>query len=142
MNAYRRWASLVVRTLDAERDPRTLVEWGRYLGASASTLRSRCAAVGQGAKASLDFARLLRLVAVSQAAGNRWDPAAELASCDPRTVQGLLIQAGLHHIPSGSPPPSITYFLRHQHVVSGDRILTDLTEALADHGVPVEPQDH
>jgi len=130
-----------VPILDAEQDPRTLAEWGRHVGASASKLRSRCAAAGQGAKTSLDFARLLRLVVRSQAAGNGWDPAVELSSCDPRTVQALLNQAGLESIPLGSTPPSVTFFLGHQRFVSEGRALADLKQALVHRGVLVEPRE-
>ena len=140
MNAYQRWVSVVLPVLDAERDPRTLAEWGRHVGASASTLRSRCAAAGQGAKASLDFARLLRLVVRAQAAGSGWDPAVELSSCDPRTAQALLGQAGLLNIPPGSTPPSVTFFLDGQRLVPEGRALADLKQALAHCGVLVEPR--
>ena len=133
MNAYQRWASVVVAVLDAEQDLQTLVEWGRHVGMSAGTLRSRCAAAGQSAKASLDFARLLRLVARSQAAGD-WDPAAELSSRDPRTVEALLRHGGLQGIPSG-PTPSVTFFLDQQSRVPEGRALAALKQALAHRGV-------
>ena len=141
MNAYQRWVSLIVPVLDAERDPRTLAEWGRQVGASASTLRSRCAAAGQGAKASLDFARLLRLVVRLQAAGDNWDPAAELSSCDPRTAQTLLSRGGFRGVLPGSTPPSVTFFLDHQRFVSEGRALADLKQALVHRGVLVEPRE-
>ena len=141
MNAYQRWASAIVAVLDAERDPRTLAEWGRHVGASGSTLRARCAAARQGAKASLDFARLLRLVAGSHAVGNGWEPPAELSSCDPRTVQTLLGQGGLQGFPSGSTPPSVAFFLGHQRLVPEGHALAALKQALAHHGVLVAPQE-
>ena len=129
MNAYERWVLVVVRVLDAEEDPRTLADWGREVGASTGTLRSRCAAAGQSAKASLYFARLLRIIGRAQAA-HRWDPPADLSSCDPRTVHRLVAEGGVEEFPSGSTPPTVAFFLGHQHIIPSGRALAELRLAM------------
>lgn len=139
MNAYERWVSAVLGLIDAGQDPCTLEAWGRQVGASASTLKSRCAAAGQGAKSSLDFARLLRLVVRLNRAGEGWDPA-ELCSCDPRTVCALLNRGGLQGIPVGSPPPSVCSFLDRQHLLSAGPAAGYLARALVNRGTPIEHQ--
>lgn len=134
MNAYERWVFVVLGLVDAGQDPCTLEAWGRQVGASTSTLKSRCAAAGQGAKASLDFARLLRLVVRSNRAGAGWDPA-ELGSCDPRTVCALLGRGGLRGLPIGSPPPSVGSFLDRQRCLSAGPAASYLARALVERGL-------
>lgn len=138
MNAYRRWASIVSRTIEMEHDPRTLADWGRHLGASRVTLLAWCAAAGQGAKASLDLARLLRLVVRSREHGHGWDPAAWLSASDPRTVRALLARGGLADPPSGSPQPAAGAFLDRQRFVRHDRALVCLKQELRNLGIRLE----
>ena len=130
MNAYARWARLVVRTISCPTDPRTLALWSQHLRIGEGTLRARCAASGVPAAASRDFARLLRVVARSQQGHPRWDPAGHLEARDPRTIHRLLLDAGLADWPQGSPPPSVQRFLAIQHLVH-DRAVAAVRQAIA-----------
>ena len=137
-NAYRRWGSIVAGTIEMDHDPRTLADWGRHLGASRVTLLAWCAAAGQGAKASLDLARLLRIVVRSHEDVRGWDPAAWLSASDPRTVRALLARGGLADTPTGSPPPAVNAFLDGQHFVRHDRAIFCLKQALRNLGIGLE----
>ena len=139
MNAYDRWVVAVLGLVDAGQDSCTLEAWGRQIGASTSTLKSRCAAAGRGAKASLDFARLLRLVVRANRAGEGWEPA-ELDSCDPRTVWALLGRGGLQGLSAGSHPPSIGFFLDHQRCLSAGPAAAYLARALVERGLLLAPE--
>ena len=106
MNAYTRWAQLVVNTVCCPSDPRTLTSWSDYFGISEGTLRARCRAAGVAAIAARDFSRLLRVVVRSQRNDPRWDPAAYLEAGDPRTIRRLLVGGGLADWPDGAAAAS------------------------------------
>jgi hypothetical protein len=116
-----RWASLVVRNIECPVDPRTLAIWGHFVGASVPTLRSRCAAIGVGTKASLDFTRLLR--ALVRAHQTRSDPLQEFDVCDMRTVRRLFERGSLGDPYSRSPLPTLEQFLAAQRVFCIDSCL-------------------
>lgn len=115
-SAATRWASLVTRNIECPVDPRTLSIWGRFVGASVPTLRSRCEAIGVGTKASLDFTRLLR--AIVRAIKARSDPVLEFDVCDARTIRRLFERGGLGEPYSFSSLPPIGQFLAAQRLVS------------------------
>lgn len=119
MNAYTRWAQLVVNTVCCPSDPRTLTSWSDYFGISEGTLRARCRAAGVAAIAARDFSRLLRVVVRSQRNDPRWDPAAYLEAGDPRTIRRLLVGGGLADWPDGAAAPSVDCFLDRQRFVDG-----------------------
>ncbi len=131
--AASRWASLVVRATECELDPRTLLLWGRCVGASVGTLRSRCIAVGVRTKASLDFARLLRAVIRSRASG--FDISIELDVYDPRTLYRLLLQGGLANYADQACAPSLGPFLQRQRLVHHELALRCVAQDLADRGL-------
>ena len=131
MNAYARWAPLVADMISAPNDPRTLGLWARHVGASTSTIRARCKAADVAVLASRDLGRLLRVVARSSPGERGWDPAAELESCDPRTLQRMLVRGGLAAWPLAAAPPSVDWFLERQGFVH-DRAVTSLRRAVAE----------
>ena len=131
MNAYTRWARLVVHNVSCSTDPRTLALWSEHAGVSEGTLRARCAACGVGVAAARDFSRLLRVVMRSQHGDPGWDPARHLEARDPRTIHRLLVGAGLVNWPHGGPPPAIDQFLDHQHLVHNRAVVAAVRQAIA-----------
>lgn len=129
-NAVLRWASLIVRTVDCADDPRTLSLWGRSVGASVATLRSRCAAVETSTKVSLDFARLLRALVRSSSSGSA--PGVELDVYDPRTLRRLLERGGIGGTSPNGAPPSLHQFLSQQRFVRNELALQCVAKALLD----------
>lgn len=117
MNAYTRWAKLVVDNVSCPTDPRTLALWSKHAGVSEGTLRARCLASGVRVAAARDLSRLLRLIVRSHHAEPRWDPAHHLEARDPRTIHRLLLGGGLADWPHGAAPPPIDHLLRHQRLV-------------------------
>lgn len=117
MNAYTRWARLVVHNVTCPTDPRTLALWSHHAGLSEGTLRARCVSTQVPAAAARDFSRLLRLIVRSQQDDRGWDPARHLEARDPRTIRRLLLRGGLLDWPHGAPPPPVDRFLRHQRLV-------------------------
>jgi hypothetical protein len=83
----------MVRVVEAPDDPRTLASWARLINVSHSTLKECCAMAGVGAKASLDLARLLRVLVQSQ--GLAWEPENLLDISERRTLKRLLEKGGL-----------------------------------------------
>jgi hypothetical protein len=135
-NAASRWSSLVVRTIDCPADPRNLETWGRSLGASVATLRSRCVALGTSAKSSLDFARVLR--AVVRSIGSRWEPSIELDVYDPRTLRRLIERGGLGAMGDGCGSPSLRRFLEGQQLIRHELALHYVERELAARGFELE----
>ena len=129
MNAYARWAHLVVHNVSCPTDPRTLQVWSEHAGVSPGTLRSRCAASDVRVAAARDFSRLLRLVVRSQHGEPGWDPARHLEARDPRTIHRLLVAGGLADWPHGAPPPPIDRFLARQRLVH-DRAVAAVRQLL------------
>ena len=129
MNAYARWARLVVHNVSCPTDPRTLKVWSEHAGVSQGTLRSRCIASGVQPAAARDFSRLLRLVVRSQHREPGWDPARHLEARDPRTIHRLLIAGGLAEWRHGATPPPIDHFLAYQRLVH-DRAVAAVRQAL------------
>jgi CheY-like chemotaxis protein len=105
-----RWGRLVLGTIDADHDPKTLTIWARAVGASRSVIAECCRLVHVAAHDARDFARVLRAICRS---GDRWQPEAVLDLADPRTLRKLLARSGL----SGAAgcTPTIPQFLEQQH---------------------------
>ena len=106
----------MVAVVDSPDDPRTLAAWGRMAAAGRGTLRSWCRAAQVPAKASLDFARLLRAIVQSQ--GAPWDPQNTLDIVDQRTLKRLFDRGGLPDGDAPTMPPSCEHFLSRQRLVS------------------------
>lgn len=128
-SASQRWAALSVRGIDCPVDPRTLGIWGRFVGASVPTLRSRCRAIGVGAKQSLDFTRVLR--ALIRASENGWDPMLEFDVSDSRTVERLLDQGGLGEVRSLTRVMMIQEFLSAQRFVTNPLAIRCVANAIS-----------
>ena len=119
--AAERWARAVVAVIDSPDDPRTLDAWARVAAAGRGTLRSWCRAAQVPAKASLDFARLLRAVVRSQ--DTAWDPQNTLDIVDSRTLRRLFERGGLLDVKPQGLPPSCESFLARQRLVSHETAL-------------------
>jgi len=130
--AAERWAQAVIGIIDVPIDPKTLGAWGKIVGASRGTLRAWCKAAHLGAKASLDFARLLR--AVMQSRGHpSWDLQNLLDIVDERTVRHLLYRAGLSDVhPYGTPLDPDT-FLTRQRLIPDETARTAVAQLLSEH---------
>ncbi len=119
--AAERWARAVVAVIDSPDDPRTLDAWARVAAAGRGTLRSWCRAAQVPAKASLDFARLLRAVIRSQ--GTVWDPQNTLDIVDTRTLKRLFERGGLLDVKPQGLAPSCESFLSRQRLVPHATVL-------------------
>jgi hypothetical protein len=115
-HATRRWAEAVVGVLRSAVDPKTVDAWGRLIGASGSAIRQWCRPVGISPKASLDFARVLRAVVVSQ--GRRWDLYDLLDVVDERTMRSLLRRGGVPGLIGAPRPPETARYLAEQRFVT------------------------
>jgi hypothetical protein len=127
-HAAERWANVVTAVVASPFDPRNLDGWARAARAGRGTLRSWCRAAGLSAKASLDFARLLRAVVRSQ--GQPWDPHNILDVVDPRTMRRLVERGGLAMVPPGSAPPTAREFLERQRLILEPEALKAVTARL------------
>lgn len=115
-HATTRWAEAVVGVLHAAFDPKTVDAWGRFIGASGSAIRQWCRPVGIAPKASLDFARVLRAVVLSQ--GKTWDLYDLLDIVDERTMRSLFLRGGVPALVSTLKPPETARYLAEQRFVS------------------------
>jgi hypothetical protein len=102
--------------LHAACDPKTVDAWGRFIGASGSAIRQWCRPIGIAPKASLDFARVLRAVVLSQ--GKTWDLYDLLDIVDERTMRSLFRRGGVPGLVSTPKPPETTRYLAEQRFVS------------------------
>jgi len=92
-HAAARWADAVVALTESHTDVRTIGQWARAVGASASTVRAWCQRANVSPRRSLVLARLLR--AVHHSEGRPWQPAQRLHVTDSRTLAGMLAAGGL-----------------------------------------------
>jgi len=76
-----------------------------------------CNTVGLGAKASLDFGRLCRIVQLARE--EEWDPANLLEVADARTLTRLLRDGGLTEAHRTRRAPVMEAFLVGQRLVTG-----------------------
>ena len=129
--AAQRWANAVFNVINLETDPTTIAAWGHSVGAGRGTLRVWCRAAHVSAKASLDFARMLRAVTVARDIG--WDPQNLLDIVDERTVAKLLTRSGFEGPPNGRWRPTPESFLQHQRLISNADNLEAITVLLNDY---------
>ncbi|MGH9349328.1 MAG: response regulator [Vicinamibacterales bacterium] len=104
-----RWAGLILKTIYADVDPKTIGVWARSIGVSRSTLCECCRLMHVSPHDARDFARLMRAVYRS---GRSWQPEALLDLADARTLKKLLARAGLSG--ASAKPPSTREFLDRQ----------------------------
>jgi ActR/RegA family two-component response regulator len=114
-HAYARWAVAVVRAIESPTDPKTLVDWGRAVGASAGALRNWCRTAGLSPKRSLAFARLLRAVSRAEAHGGRAEDLLNIV--DRRTLTKMLSLAS-PEAEEPALPRRVDEFLASQRLIS------------------------
>jgi hypothetical protein len=90
------------------------------------TLQRRCREARTTAKAAVDFVKCLQIVLDTSGA---WDPAAQLSLSvsDTRTINRLLKRCGLET----AVRPTVDAFLSSQQLITSERVLSDIREALA-----------
>ena len=88
------WVSMVVRVLESPLDVKTIPDWARLAGKSATSLKLRCRLAGLSAKESLDFSRLLRAFLLCEE--DRREVLEFVDIRDPRTFHRVLSRFGLH----------------------------------------------
>jgi hypothetical protein len=108
-HASRRWVKIVIRGIQSPRDLMTLSEWGRFVGASASTIRGWCRTARMSPRNSLHFMRTLRAV-IRHEAGEGPEELLDIA--DTRTIARLMKLCGSSR--SDELPESVDAFLRSQ----------------------------
>lgn len=116
-HAALRWARAVVGMLDCAFDPNTTEAWGAVVGASGGAIRQWCRSAGVRPKASLDFARVLRAVALSR--GGAWELFNLLDVVDARTMSSLFQRGGVAHLLAATEAPQTMRYLTEQRFVSG-----------------------
>jgi ActR/RegA family two-component response regulator len=125
LHARARWADVIARAVDAPRDPRTLHEWGRCIGASPGAIRNWCRTARLPARRSLLLARVLR--AVIRQHHVRAAPEDLLDIVDRRTLVKLMTVSG----GSGeSLPPTIVDCLRRQRLIEDTEAIAVLERTL------------
>lgn len=127
-HAILRWARAVHGILYCSFDPTTIDAWGRVIGASGSVIRQWCRSAGFRPKASLDFARVLRAVVLSQ--GRRWEIYNLLNVVDDRTMRKLFARAGMPELASRPEPPVTSVYLAEQQFVRSPQALPAIAALL------------
>lgn len=127
--AVDRWTAMVGPVLRAPEDPRTLVDWGRLCGLSASGIKVRCRVAGIRPKLALDFCRLLRIVTHDEPASRERRILGQLNIIDERTMRQLLRRAGIST--ATLTTGTLSDFLSSQCVVTEPDYLSALRERLA-----------
>lgn len=113
-SAADRWALSVLSVTTARSDPRTLAKWARLTNRGIGTIRMHCYAAGVSPRASLNFARLLRAVRLSER--SRWEPERWLDVADLRTLRRLLRVGGLSV--AVTVRPTVEEFMTRQRLVA------------------------
>lgn len=123
---------MVGPVLGAPEDPRTLVEWGRLCGLSASSVKVRCRVAGMRPKLALDFCRLLRVVTFDAPGSTERRMLGQLNIIDERTMRRLLRRAGISTAMLTTVTP--WEFLSSQCLVTQTDYLSALRERLISGG--------
>lgn len=123
--AAERWANAVYAVTRSAEDPKTFYQWGRLVGASRSTLATWCRASGVSPRQSLQLARLLRALVLTDGQLNLLQQVLDIA--EPRTLQRLLDRAGFR---PDETHAAVTDFLRRQRLVNHSVAINQLTSLL------------
>jgi DNA-binding response OmpR family regulator len=115
--ATRRWVNIVVAAAQSSRDLPTLADWAKEVGKSVGTLKRQCDVCGVHASASLDFARVLRVVMRHRGRKCNWYDVFDIA--EPSTMAAFLDRAGFA---KDGTVPDHRRFLENQRFV-GDKAL-------------------
>lgn len=113
-----RWAMLVLRGCESEKDLRTLGEWARSAGVSYSTLCETCRLLRIQPKEARDFMRILRILL--RYVGDSLYLETLLNVNDRRTLQAILSRAGLRTLSNDHGHLRPLEFLNVQQFVSRD----------------------
>ena len=124
-HSLRRWAEVVVRSIDSPTDFRTLQEWGRFVGVSVGGLRNWCLTAHLPARQSLLLARVLRAVMRQQ--DTDLTPNELLNIVDRRSLEKLLVRSGGAR---DTLPPSPEAFLQRQQLIGHPKAVATLRAAL------------
>lgn len=109
--------------VDSRRDIRTIAEWARCANSSYGSIREHCRLLHVKALRVRDFGRVFRAICWS---GPIWWPAAVLDCADTRTLNRMLMDAGLAGA-RGSPTPGVLEYLdRQQWIPDGHCLLPPL----------------
>jgi hypothetical protein len=130
-----RWADAVMRVVSGPNDPRNLSQWGRIAGAARGTLRGWCRAAHVGARASLDFARVLRAIVLSQ--GGRLDWHNLLDVVDGRTLDRLLTRGGVGDLKWRTGCPAPAAFIGAQRFIVNEVAVASVAARLAPPAPPL-----
>lgn len=109
-----RWALMVLRTIDADVDPKTVATWGQAIGVSRSVLCECCRLVHVAARDARDFARLIRAICRSV---DLWQPETVLDLADVRTLKKMLWRGGFADQTVWTP--TLEEFLERQQWIAG-----------------------
>jgi hypothetical protein len=121
-----RWAGYIMTTMRAGTDPKTIGIWTRLLGVSRSSLCECCRLIHVSPHDARDFGRLMRVIHCSS---SKWEPEAFLDLADIRTLNKLLLRAGLKK--GGIETPPVFEFLdRQQWIPKANPGLVRLRELL------------
>jgi hypothetical protein len=124
-----RWALLMLQTLHAEDDPKTISRWAKSIGVSRSALCDCCRLVRVTPHDARDFARVMRAIWRS---GDKWQPESMFDLADIRTLRKLLARAGLDTA-SALVPTTQQFFERQQWIPNDHPGLMILRTILFDH---------
>jgi ActR/RegA family two-component response regulator len=125
-HAARRIAEAVVRVQSSPRDPRTIQQWGRFIGVSAGGLRNWCRTARVLPRRVLLFARILRAVALQDVLHDA--PENLLDIVDRRTLTRLLAVSGGTKT---SLPENLEEFLRRQELIHDRHLVEEVQRLLA-----------
>lgn len=125
-HAAARWARALVPIVDSPRDPRTVTGWAQLIVVSPGALRNWCRTAGMSPRRSLVFARLLRVVFLSQRSQQK--PENLLDVVDLRTLSGLLKLCGLRV--EDELPCDVDKFLARQALVRDSDLLRQIKLSL------------
>ena len=128
--ATERWARCVLSLVMSDRDTRTIQDWGRAVGLSSSSLVSRCRAAHIPPRRSLDLARLLRALRVTD--GNIAELEEALDIIEPRTFGRLFVRSGLRKVIARSQRITLYEFLDIQLLVTKPKARSILRALLQD----------
>ena len=117
-------AGWVTRIATQPTDVRTVKEWCRVVGVSATSLRVQCDLAGLRAKDALDFGRVLRAVLLSAEHGRR--VADFLDVHDNRTLRTLFLKGGIKEHQGTGPQD----FLDRQALLTNPDVVSLVVTAL------------
>jgi hypothetical protein len=124
-HSVKRWADVVMKLTCSPTDPRTLNEWGRFVGVSVGGLRNWCRTAQLPARRSLVFARVLRAVMRQHGTTLAAD---ELLNVTDRRTLGKLLELGGGA--SGRLPTCPEEFLERQQLIGHQRAIATVRSML------------